>query len=60
MTNFEKIKNMTIDEMANEIERISNYICDYYDCQSCPLNVLHDFGCSTRSISCWLENEVEE
>lgn len=60
MTNFEKIKNMSVEEMAKEIERISNYICGYYNCKNCPFNVLYGFDCSTRSISCWLENEVEE
>lgn len=60
MTNYEKIKNMSVEEMAKEIERISNYICAYHDCRNCPFKVLYDFACTARDVSCWLENEVEE
>lgn len=39
MTNYERIINRSIYEMASELEKISNYVCDYYDsCDECPFN----------------------
>ena len=63
MTNFERIKAMTVEEMANFVEEINRYglqmacrgfltycsICDGYKDHRC-INCVQD----------WLESEVEE
>lgn len=68
MTNFEKIKNMSVDEkikdmsvkeMACEIHRIANYLCLYYDCHKCPLKMLVG-SCDVIGITYWLCSEVEK
>ena len=55
MTNFEKIKNMTIEEMAEWMQSdISGCFCCTYG---------HDFTCPNSciyGISKWLEGEVDE
>ena len=61
MTNFEKIKNMSVEEFA---ERLS----EYFDCVRCPIEEFCDKdGLSSMSISScsgiwkkWLKSEVEE
>lgn len=61
MTNFEKIKNRSIYEMASELERISNYVCDHYDsCDECPFNFLGRYDCNIMGFTDWLNSEVEE
>lgn len=61
MTNFEKIKNMSLDEMAEKLN-------DSFACDRCPLEEFCDKE-SLNSISIsscsgiwkkWLESEVEE
>ena len=56
MTNFEKIKAMSIDEMSAEIS--------YLGCDDCPLDghcyaKYPDMLC-TEKIKKWLQNEVNE
>lgn len=60
MTNYEKRKNMSIEEMADEFERISNYICDYYDCKVCPFDIIGKRSCNKSGFANWLQSEVEE
>lgn len=60
MTNFERIKNMSVDEIASEIDRISNYLCDDYECKECPLNFLENRNCNATEFANWLNSEVEE
>lgn len=60
MTNFEKIKNMGVEEMAIQIERFSNYVCVGYDiCRDCPFNLMVDGNCSKKRLILWLESEVK-
>lgn len=61
MTNFEKIKQMSIDEMANIIfNGISSDPCDYYNNQSNG-DYSHCFDCTVNTdiIVDWLESEVD-
>ena len=61
MTNFEKIKQMSIDEMANIIfNGISSDPCDYFNNQSNG-DYSHCFDCTVNTdiIVDWLESEVD-
>lgn len=61
MTNFEKIKQMSIDEMANIIfNGISSDPCDYCNNQSNG-DYSHCFYCTVNTdiIVDWLESEVD-
>lgn len=51
MTNFEKIKNMSVEELAD-------YISVMLDCRCCPANCLNA-ECIV-AIEQWLNSEVEE
>lgn len=62
MTNFEKIKNMNVEELALLMDSVSS------DCQECPicgfcedirLKLNHFLHCKTVWKS-WLKSEVEE
>lgn len=62
MTNFEKIKNMDVEEFA----RVIINTCDNFDCETCPLknsegrcvvNSKYD-GDDTTAIE-WLESECD-
>lgn len=64
MTNYERIKKMTVEEMA---EVLANEI-DHGDCCTCPLDchkftsdVFNDYidGCK-EAYKEWLESEVKE
>lgn len=65
MTGYEKIKNMTIDEMAkrfNDDGIMTDKICR--EVSICPYmdedgNISDDFDC-TGCIKTWLESEVSE
>ena len=56
MTNFEKLKNMSVDEMVDKLDKVFN-------CNSCPIEVF----CreNTKIITCksvwekWLKSEAE-
>lgn len=61
MTNFEKIKQMSINEIAeflfvHQFSKCSN--CDYYKKQ-CSGKYFDDKSC-TMGIKYWLESEAEE
>lgn len=61
MTNYEKIKNMSVEEMASDIDRMANYLCDGYGCKECPLNFLgYNRNCNATEFANWLQSEVEE
>ena len=54
-TNYEKIKNMTVDEMADLIADLCSQ-----SCQSCPCR--HYMYCDeecANSIKLWLQSEVD-
>lgn len=60
MTNYERTKSMSIDEMAD-------YFNEIFDCRNCPINELYDmFLCEgngnvcTKYIKQWLESEAEK
>lgn len=62
MNNFEKIKSMDIDEMAEFINRVKTAYCQYkernFNCIGCSIRELCDLPMSkTRS---WLKSEVRE
>lgn len=57
MTNFEKIKAMSVKEMASFLSEELNLVCD-----SCPVIntcTTNDNGCRAN-LQRWLESEVEE
>lgn len=57
LTNFEKIKSMTIKELAKFLNTISKTCHDEGDCKCCPLN--NAGFCTTDDIKNWLESEEE-
>lgn len=61
MTNFECIKQMTVEEMADLIDDIT-YICfNNFGCESCPIYECTKIeGCNTDVIMEWLESEVDD
>lgn len=63
MTNYERIKNMSVEEMASELERLSNYVCRYYKCSECPFCRLWNckpWNCNVLGFAEWLNSEVKE
>ena len=62
MTNFEKIKNMSVEELARLMDSVSS------DCQECPIREFCDnirFTIKSTSFcktvwKRWLKSEVEE
>lgn len=58
MTKQERIRNMSIEEMARFIHRITRG-CNQYDCENCPIG---DENCPDfqNDLEKWLESEVEE
>ena len=57
MTNFERIKNMSVEEMATMMYKISD--CELRDCKNCPLGSCQHCG-NIVEIQKWLESEDEE
>ena len=57
MTNFEKIKNMSVDEMAKFLDRITSR-CSANRCEGCPL--CEGIFCCPIEIGYWLNSEVKE
>lgn len=63
MTNYEKVKNMSADEMAillNKIATCCNLNGHYNNqllCINCPIN---RGNCSFVDFGCWLNSEVKE
>jgi hypothetical protein len=63
MTNYEKIKNMSVDELARLLDDIAT-CCNLNGhhrtqmfCKECPLHCGH---CSSVDFGCWLNSEVKE
>ena len=53
MNNYEKIKQMTVEQMAN-------WLCSFTDCPCCDFySPSEELGCMDRLIE-WLLQEVEE
>lgn len=56
-TNFDRIKTMSVEEMAEFLSDIAN-CCIWDDCEHCPLNLL---ACNNECfMKEWLESEVQE
>lgn len=58
MTNFEKIKSMSIDEMIDFMEKVELQDIDYAMtfCNMCD----GQYDCSNDCMRHWLESEAEE
>lgn len=58
MTNFEK---MSVEEMASELERLTNDLCGYYSCGTCLFyRVVGNRPCTVSGSADWLESEAIE
>lgn len=61
MTNFEKIKNMSVEELAIFINDIA--VCCFKDaeCENCPINCRRTAAyCNALTINKWLKSEARE
>nr|DAJ50704.1 MAG TPA: hypothetical protein [Caudoviricetes sp.] len=61
MTNFEKIKNMSPEEMAKLINDVA--VCCFQDanCENCPIYCSRDeVYCNSSIIGKWLNSEVDK
>lgn len=56
MTNYEKIKAMSVEKMAERIRKLTT------DCEDCPAKgyCVLDFKTCKETVQEWLESEVEE
>ena len=60
MTNAEKIRNMSTEELAAMLDGIGD-CCRNWDCKICYLGKCEDeYGCTPCGIEDWLESEAEE
>lgn len=57
MTNYERIKNMTIDEMERFFRALSE--CDMCSCGGCVCYSKKESTCVTGYTREWLESEAE-
>jgi hypothetical protein len=55
MTNYEKIKNMTVEEMAKFLDELTDR-CNASMCIDCPL--CKGLFCCAKEIIYWLNSEV--
>ena len=59
MTNYEKIKNMSVEKLARFIEDLT--YCDIEKCEECGLGEWGEDGdCNEITIINWLMSEVEK
>ena len=65
MTNYQMLKNMSIDELASFIDNITT-CCTSGDCEDCPIGKynllktpLYDNGCNQQIIKEWLKMNVK-
>lgn len=56
-TNFDKIKDMSVGELANFIDDITRH-CTNDNCENCPLEKAQP--CDVFAIREWLEREADE
>ena len=57
---MKKNKNMNIEEMASELEKIANYFCDHSDCEECLFKYIDTPLCTASGFIKWLKQEVEK
>ena len=64
MTNFERIKKMTVTELASLIDIITSICVDKEEtnsCKHCPIYECTEIeGCGFDVIMSWLESEVKD
>lgn len=60
MTNYEKIKNMSVEEMAKLINAIAVCCNNGADCEYCPIKCRTALYCNRSTIVKWLNSDVEE
>lgn len=60
MTNYERIKLMSVEELKNLLNDITFY-CRYDECNKCPFSFYkNDYWCGDEPIKKWLESEEEK
>lgn len=60
MTNIERIKNLSVEELAELINKIA-FCCNYEECENCPIDKFRGYdGCHESTVEKWLESEYEE
>ena len=63
MTNFDRIKAMSVEEMADVFDIITGICTEHFKegCFKCPVFKTNGMGfCDKHMIIKWLESEVEE
>lgn len=61
MTNYERIKNMSVEELAKFIDNVAVCCFQTANCENCPIYCSRDeIYCSSSTISKWLNCEVGE
>lgn len=55
MTNGDRIRQMTYDELAEFIDKVTDCCSDGWMCDKCPI---HSMGCYKESYIAWLKKEV--
>ena len=59
MTNFQMIKNMSVDELAAFVDDMSSR-CISDDCGDCPIGRMKDgMPCNTTDIGHWLNSDID-
>ena len=59
MTNFEKIKSMSVEEMVIAIDKIATF-CSHPDgCHYCPIHTTEGHICNSQDIMNWLKSNVK-
>lgn len=61
MTNCDRIKNMSVEELAKFINDVAACCFKDAECENCPINCRRTaVYCTSSTISKWLNSEVEE
>jgi hypothetical protein len=63
MTNFERIKKMNVEELADFIDVVTEICTEHHEkgCAKCPICKVNGFGfCDNKIIIKFLESEVKE
>lgn len=61
MTNYERIKNMSVEELAKFINDVATCCFQTANCENCPIYCIRDeVYCSSSTIANWLNSEVKE
>lgn len=58
LTNYERIKNMNLEEMAKFLEDVSKN-CLHSECHNCPIGIGTDGICYNQGIESWLEKATD-